>query len=377
MAPSLFAPESLALLLSAVVVFKTVPNIPELIHGGLPGNETKTIDNVYKLVIVLTAAAAAVSTKWVMYGTASITLFSLMFVGGAVIAILRSTVPVTSGAFPHKINADPLTLLVQLVVMFALLVFAARNGYESRITLGLFNSNATLIGLIACSLLFFKPLFVYHELADAKLFNPPGNKEIIMSAMKNGKRQTRNGKWLSWVARVVVQGSAPFVILANLGIIEVPVAMWAYAMILSVAGLSLSSELGQWWTLLRSIRSESAKFSRLDLMWSSFYLTIPYLWIFVAGLINCVISVYISHVTSWGSSSNANANNLFQSGDYWGAIKEMRSSTASLIEVLPSGHLVQTVANVGLDVILLCHAVHVIVTIAYKRTITVLKSVKQ
>jgi hypothetical protein len=172
----------------------------------------------------------------------------------------------------------------------------------------------------------------------------------------------------------VLNGAAPFVAIHSLGIVDFRIPNHFIALVLGFAGLALSSELGQWWTLLRSIKSETTTFSRVELMWNAFYLSVPYLWTLLCGLIGCMLAVYSGHVVNWGAPSNEASNMHYNTGNLWGALKEMRSSSSAVFDHLPNSLTVARISDIATTVTIFTHSIHVIIALVYKRTIASLKS---
>jgi hypothetical protein len=283
----LFSIETLSLLLPTLFAFRLLPT------------SSWYIDAV-KLAGVLGIGALVSATKWYVTNAGSLSLFSVMFPVGIILFILRFVISYGFLASFHKISADPLCLLAQVMLGLTLAIAAAMYRYDSVLTSLLItgDSNAVFF-LIISFLLFFRPMFAYHELVDAKLFHPPTNEEVVKSCFQ-GSPSTSVG-WLESAGRLVVAGLSPLFLLIVAGLVT-GIPPFAVGIVVGITGILMGPSLAHLWLMIDSIRRNSSPEQR-DVPISFSILISPYLALLLASIVNGTCIAYESYATSSGMSS--------------------------------------------------------------------------
>lgn len=359
---TLFSPESLILVITAFLVFKGLQGVNILkiaasdVYSQKATATEDVLDLILRLFLTLPVAGLAVASKWTFTQTASMSVFAILFVTAAVAAIIRYSLVVISAT---KVKADPLVLLCTLAGVIAIAITAAAySGNPPKLAVKLIESPQTILPLIliACTFL-YRPVFVLQELADAKFGLTTGTSysRIINSTFAGAATKVSANTFnMEWFARLLATGLTPFIILAASGIVP---GLPYLAALSAIGGLRIAPMLARYWAVAESIKHhKSGESGEITLNSSAVLkygvLIFPLILMLIVSGLHGLASVYVAHVT-------------------W------TSGTQSVWNFLPAKNVVLEWPLVMTEIIALVYGVCAVVTVSYKRLVSVLISFSQ
>ena len=275
-------------------------------------------------------------------------------------------------ALPTRTKGDPLVLLVQILACITCIVVSFSHGYPSAV--GSVFTGSPIIGigaLMTVSVVLFKPVFTFHSLVEAVHYRVQSAEELIHSTLVAGgvkpSPPTRNISDI--VARMKVAGAAPFVLLALFSPVpyrQLLLPVWGIGAALSA--LYLAPHLASCW--------ESHTAAAPTLL-RKFYLIAPFVPILLLSVVSLAVQAYAYTVPMGTTFANVNiVSDLVGSGQYWEAVKEIRSQSRGsngILQFSPATESVRLWSSAALGLTLMVYAVQVIATIGYGRAVTALK----
>jgi hypothetical protein len=345
---SIYSVESLALLIPTLICFKALPDLTVTVIKF----KATSLDNTLKLLIVLIAAGLVCSIKWYSSRKASITLFSVLFTCGAILMILRYLLTTGIAASFKRFSADPLALLVQVIIGVIVAISSSLNIPNSPLAGGFIASNQSLFFLLVLFMVLFRPMFAFHELMDAKYFLTPAPEDVSRSSLSDYRWPKRN---LS-LGQMLLAGSAPWILILVTGFVEADIRLLPITGVLvGILGITMARPLAEFWTIIESIRAESgndkASLSKAEIASNFSVLVCPYMGLLLLSLADLVSYSYTLFVESNSDSQLLTITNVF-----------------------PDKLFLKHVLSLSVSLMLLVIAIQTLVTIVYKRLVAHMKS---
>ena len=335
---SVFSAESLSLLLPTLFAFKLVPT---------SAGYGQAVSNTLKLVAILGIGGIFSIGKWYVTGVASHSLFSLLFPIGLCFLVVRFLFAYGFLGSYHKVSADPVCLLVQVMLGLVLAMAAAMYQYDSVLTESLLVSNNTVFFLLLLFFLLFRCMFAYHELLDAKYFFEPSSDEIIASCLQGYKPLPTTTTWGAIVCKILLAGLSPIYLVILVGIISI-IPLYVVGVTVGLVGIIMAADLSEFWLVIESFRQQST--GSLGIKFS--ILVTPYVGLTLLSIINAVSIGYESFVSSPVSASG-------------------------ILSVVPDKTMVRQYSDFALSLWLFVLSIQTITTIGYKRLVQMFTSRKR
>jgi hypothetical protein len=336
----------LVLVISSLVVFKAGPNLAELLTG-YRSNQLEQLDMLFKLVTVASVGAVVVGIKWWITGSVAWSLFAVLFTVGVCVAVSRFLLAVGVWASYRRFSADPVVLLVQVVIGTVLVITAPRT---SKISTTIIDSHNAFFALLVLFMFMFRPMFAFHELLDHH--GRVSQTTHGLTGLKDHKPSQGMGDTRSLVTRLLLVGSAPVIVLQILEIISLsPIFPVISGLVIGACGILSARRFAEYWALIESVRTRSDSFAVSTVVDNFSILIVPYVTIFLVALARGTCIWFSVNVQT-----------------------DTEGPTERFVrEFLPDRAFMDWFTSTCLSLTLLVHAVQAVTTVAYKRLVKVIK----